>query len=113
MSDNEALVKKDSSKTVSGVDLIKNSKTLFKIILYNFRVVHNLCKESGLFSKESLLELDTVAITFREMGRDTATVARMVANQWLDSTIFFYKKINDFGVDELKSTLALLGEQAK
>ena len=95
------------------VTLIKDSKLLFGNILYHFREVHDLCELSGIYSKESLKEIDTIAITFRKMGQDTATVARMVADQWLDSTIMFYESIDDLGADDIKSMLELLGGQAK
>ena len=107
-----AVAKKDD-KSVSGIDLIKSSKALFSNILYHFREIHDLCKQSHLYSDHSIIEIDTIAIAFRKLGRDTATVATVVSNQWLDSTIMFYQNIADFGADDLKSMLILLGGQAK
>lgn len=108
--------KKDPSKkadSVIGVELINNSKALFSNIMYNFREVHDLCKDSGLYSQESLLEIDTVAINFRQMGQDTATVARVVADQWLSTTIALYGTIDELDMASLQTKFGKLGGQAK
>ena len=109
----DSAVAKKGDKKSNGIDLLKQSKDLFPVIMYHFREFHDLCMHSGLYPPHSVIDIDTIAITFRKLGYDTATVATVVSNQWLESTIMFYQNLDDFGPGDLKSMLILLGGQAK
>ena len=103
----------DKKKTVSGVELLEQSKALCSAALGGFRENHDLCAKSGFFSKKTLLEVDTCAVDFRSLGLNTATVAKTVSNQWLDTVLIFYKNIADLDKDSIVELLKTLGGQAE
>ena len=98
-------------ENLTGPQLVNQAKVLFAEVLASFRECHVLCVKSGLFSSRIILEIDTCAVTFRQMCLDTVTVARVVSDQWLDSTIMFFENIKDF--DDPTEMLVLLGNQTK
>ena len=99
------------TENLTGPQLVNEAKVLFAEVLASFRECHVLCVKSGLFSSKMILEIDTCAVTFRQMCLDTVTVARVVSDQWLDSTIMFFENIKDF--DDPTEMIDLLGNQAK
>ena len=101
------------NESLTGLELILQSRALFADLMLKFRECHDLCKESKLFTPEVMLEIDTCAVTFRKMCLDTVTVARLISDQWLDSTIMFFENITKMDKEGLKSMLQTLGGQAK
>ena len=98
-------------ETTNGLDLIWDSRGLYAEILFCFRECHDVCVESELFSKETILQVDQCAVDFRQLSLDTVTVAKRVSNQWLDTAIVFFENIDQ--VDNPKEMLVLLGNQAR
>lgn len=100
-------------ENTNGLDLIWESRALYADILYCFRECHDLCANSGLFNKETILKVDQCAIDFRQMSLDTVTVAKRVSNQWLDSAIVFFENMKDLDKSDRIEMLQLLGGQAR
>ena len=101
------------NESLTGLELIVQSRALFADLMLKFRECHDLCKESRLFTPEVMLEIDTCAVTFRKLCLDTVTVARLISDQWLEATIMFFKNITRMDKEGLKGMLHMLGGQAK
>lgn len=97
----------------TGFEMLAESRTMFTELLYQFRECHDLCANSNLFRPEIILEIDTCAVTFRQLSLDTVRVAHAVSNQWLNYAIMFFEFFHDIKDEDRKTTLALLGNQAK
>jgi hypothetical protein len=102
-----------AANTVTAIDFIKKSAALYADSLYHFRECHDLCVQSGLFTKPEVLEVDVCAINFRELGLESVTVAKMTSVQWLDSVIMLYKNLGTLAESDIKSMQDLLSGQAR
>ena len=110
-----ALSKPETTVEISneddGLEGICKSQSLYASILYSFRECHDLCVSSKLFSEEIIHRIDQCAVNFRQLSMDTVTVAKRVSNQWLNTTILFYRNIDS--VKDPKKILLLLSGQAR
>ena len=96
---------------LTGLEYIWASRAQYADILFCFRECHDLCVNSGLFKKDTILAIDQCAVDFRQLSLDTVTVAKRVSTQWLDVAIAFFKNIDD--AEDPAEMLKLLSGQAK
>ncbi len=80
-------------KDLSGLDIFTNSNHRFKNTLRNFKLLHELCWESKIFSKEMLYKLELLAREFKNMGSQSSAIAKLTFNFWVDEVIEFYTYI--------------------
>ena len=86
------------------------SRVAFGDILFLFRQCHDVCEQSGLFQKNTIMKIDQCGVDFRQLSLDTATIARKVSSMWLDLALVLFKNIDD--VEDPREMLQLLGSQA-
>lgn len=94
------------------MEAIKDAGALFAESLHQFRVCHDLLQASKLFSDQEIQEMDKCAISFRELGLTTCTLARVSSDQFLDSAILYYENLEYFSESESEATTKLLIGQA-
>lgn len=96
---------------MTGLEYLWESRATFGEILFLFRECHDICVQSGLFNEELILQVDQCGVGFRQLSLDTATVAKRVSSQYLDTVIAFFTNIDD--MDDPSDMFKLLGSQAK
>ncbi len=101
------------AKDFSAIDTIKSSKGLYKNILSKFRGLNDLCKQTNLYTKETILKVNTIGMSFREMGLESASAARIVTIEFLEKAIFFYSNIEEMEPENMKTFLIILGGKAE
>ena len=47
--------------------------------------MHDVCVESGLYSRDVILKVDECAVDFRRLSLDSVSVAKRGSDQWLDN----------------------------
>ena len=98
------------SENLESLELLWKSDAGVSDALRKFRDCHDLCKVVG---DNIVLKVDQCAIDFRHLSLESASVAKRISIQWLDTAIMVFENLKEMD-DSAKSMMyKTLGDQAK
>ena len=80
-------------------------------ILSSFREFRYLCKKSGLFTEDTIMQVDKCAVDFRQLCFEIVTVTKQVSDVWLETAINLSESIDKFA--KPKEILIVLTDKAR
>jgi hypothetical protein len=105
----------DTEKSM--LDLIKKSEVEYGNVSGYFQKCHDAMVKSGYYSRGEINEIDTCAITFRQLGEDSTSIAKAASGKWIDQMTKFYTNVQHFPkaiiITFANTTLEKLGRQAE
>ncbi len=104
----------EKKTTNLGLEILSRTQFRFQNTLSKFQKFHDLVKEApDLYTEKTISDIDTVAISFRDLGKESSSTARLVSTGYLNVVSVFYKTIKILEEEDIKIMLTIIGGQAK
>ncbi len=101
-------------KTPTGLEILSRTQYRFQNTLSKFQKFHDLVREApDLYTEKTISDIDTVAISFRDLGKESSSTARLVSTGYLTVVSVFYKNIESLEEEDIKTMLTIIAGQAK
>ncbi len=104
----------EKEKVETDAEMFAKMKDYYKLTLSKFQKFHDLIREApDLYTKETIIHVDTVASSFRDMGKESSSITRKAASGYLNIAIIFYQTIETLDTENIMTMLTLIGGQVK